>query len=76
MRLVRINPVNRMPYGKEPTTREAWLRFTWNVRNLFSRDHNPFVASGEGGFKGAKRTAFEDLFHSLENVYRVWRRNR
>lgn len=65
-----------MPYGREPTTREAWDRFTWNIRHLFSRAYNPFVLDGEGGMKPKSRTGFEDLFHSLENLYRVWRRNR
>ena len=46
-----------------------WQRFFWNVRNLFNNEPNPYVLNGEDGLLPKRRTAFEDLFHSIKNLW-------
>ena len=44
-------------------------RYQWNLDHMFTSDINPCVAAGEGGAKPKNRTAFQDYFHSLKNLY-------
>ena len=43
-------------------------RLWWDIAHLFSNEANPYVLNGQGGFTGARRTGFEDLFHALKNI--------
>lgn len=66
-----------MPYGKQPTMSEVWARVRWNLRHLLDfKTHNPYLTDGMGGLRPKHRTGLEDLLHSLEDVYREWRRLR
>ena len=46
-----------------------WKRFFWNVGHLLSNEPNPYVLAGEDGLKPVRRTAAEDFFHSLKNLW-------
>ena len=46
-----------------------WKRFFWNVAHLFSNELNPYVLHGEDDLKPKERTAREDIFHSLKNLW-------
>lgn len=67
-----------MPYGVEPTLRDAWNRLGWAAVHLVYRpgDLSPYVIDGEGGLRPKNRRGWDDISHAAENVYRVWRRTR
>ena len=65
-----------MPFGTQPTKREVWGRVWWNLTHLLSPAFNPYVLTGSGDLLPKKRTGLEDLFHSIEDVYREWQRRR
>jgi len=51
-----------------------WSRMWWNVRHVFDRNAtNPYLASEEHGVDDA-RTGFQDLFHSIKNIWKESRR--
>ena len=76
----RRNGADWMPYRQQPTREEVWARFMWNLVRLPLpwrwRDINPYVLDGEGNLKPKSRTAWEDITHSVENVYVEWRRRK
>ncbi len=53
---------------------EHWARLWWDVRHIFSNDANPYILNGQGDFKGARRTGFEDITHAIKNIWVEWRR--
>lgn len=67
-----------MPYRKQPTWDEVKGRFMWNLVRLplpwLWFEYNPFVIDGEGDMKPKTRTAWQDITHSLENLWVEWRR--
>lgn len=58
-----------MPYQVQPTMKDVIDRLKWNFKNLGSDEYNPFVAAGEGDSKPKNRTAWEDVTHSIKNVW-------
>lgn len=44
-------------------------RFFWNVAHIFSNAPNPYVLAGEDGLLPKRRTAREDIGHSLKNLW-------
>lgn len=58
-----------MPYGTPSTPKDRWARFMWNLKHLASDEPNPYVLEGEGDLKPKRRTAFEDITHSLKNLF-------
>jgi hypothetical protein len=67
-----------MPYGTQPTWDDIVARYKWNVSRLLTpwrwQELNPYVLAGEGDLLPKERTAWEDIGHSLENLWREWRR--
>ena len=63
-----------MPYGVQPTRREVWLRVWWNLWRLplpWKWDElNPFVLDGEGDLLPKRRGPWEDITHSIENIWK------
>lgn len=51
----------------------VWARLWWNVWRLPLpwkwAEHNPYVLHGEGDLKPKRRTAWEDITHSVLNVW-------
>ncbi len=51
------------------TASTRWARVRWNLAHLFSNDPNPYVLAGEDDLKPKRRTGWEDLFHSIKNLW-------
>jgi hypothetical protein len=52
------------------TPNDRIARVKWNLAHLFDRKSvNPYVAAGEDDLKPKQRTGWEDLFHSIKNLW-------
>jgi hypothetical protein len=51
------------------TAKTRWARVGWNFAHLLSNKANPYVLAGEDGLNPKRRTGWEDLFHSIKNLW-------